>query len=217
MCGGSLGDRSLSQEEEIRRFSFGLDPDTFTEVEICEKTFSFKISTDIRPLPGWSSSSSSSSGGVVGGNGSCQNGRQPSSAFRRASLAVMSACKLFSNLKRKAQNGRSSTCNHLFFWIFVVPQPLPSRPGFWPVGWWWPPVVPPTVPHSQGRVLIGPSRKRRMIPLKSRWTCPRQPPPAPRRRRPMAESSAKRRRSNRRRITTARAGQQTKSRPLQRH
>jgi hypothetical protein len=98
VCGGSLGDRSLSQEEEIRRFSFGLDPDTFTEVEICEKTFSFKISTDIRPLPGWSSSG----GGVVGGNGSCQNGRQPSSAFRRASLAVMSACKLFSNLKRKS-------------------------------------------------------------------------------------------------------------------
>ena len=77
------GNRSLSQEEEIRRFSFGLDPDTFTEVEVCEKTFSFKISTDIRPLPGWSNS----------GN---NNGKQPSSAFRRASLAVMSGCKFFS-------------------------------------------------------------------------------------------------------------------------
>ncbi|XP_032793527.2 high affinity cGMP-specific 3',5'-cyclic phosphodiesterase 9A isoform X2 [Daphnia magna] len=75
-------ERSFSQEEEIRRFSFGLDADTFTEVEICEKTFSFKISTDIRPLPGWSNNG--------GGNGTC-NGRQPSSTFRRASLAVMSA------------------------------------------------------------------------------------------------------------------------------
>lgn len=79
-----MADRSFSQEEEIRRFSFGLDADTFTEVEICEKTFSFKISTDIRPLPGWSNNG--------GGNGTC-NGRQPSSTFRRASLAVMSACK----------------------------------------------------------------------------------------------------------------------------
>ncbi|XP_057365554.1 high affinity cGMP-specific 3',5'-cyclic phosphodiesterase 9A-like [Daphnia carinata] len=75
-------ERSLSQEEEIRRFSFGLDPDTFTEVEVCEKTFSFKISTDIRPLPGWSNNSA--------GNAT-YNGRQPPSTFRRASLAVMSA------------------------------------------------------------------------------------------------------------------------------
>jgi len=45
--------RSLSQEE-IRRFSFGLEADerSFTEVEVCEKTFTFKISTDIRPAIG---------------------------------------------------------------------------------------------------------------------------------------------------------------------
>ncbi|KAI9560111.1 hypothetical protein GHT06_014121 [Daphnia sinensis] len=79
-------ERSFSQEEEIRRFSFGLDPDTFTEVEICEKTFSFKISTDIRPLPGWSNN---------GGGSGTYNGRQPPSTFRRASLAVMSAYSLY--------------------------------------------------------------------------------------------------------------------------
>ena len=48
-------DRSMSQDqEEIRRFSFGLEADerTFTEVEVCEKTFTFKISTDIRPAIG---------------------------------------------------------------------------------------------------------------------------------------------------------------------
>jgi len=61
----------MSSQEEIRRFSFGLDADTFTEVEVCEKTFSFKISTEIRPSSQWSSHSSAFS--------------------RRASLAVMSS------------------------------------------------------------------------------------------------------------------------------
>ena len=63
----------LSSQEEIRRFSFGLDADTFTEVDVCEKTFSFKISTEIRPSSQWTSHSS---------------------VYRRASLAVMTPCKL---------------------------------------------------------------------------------------------------------------------------
>lgn len=88
------GHRSFSQEEEIRRFSFGLDPDTFTEVEVCEKTFSFKISTDIRPAQGWNNNSSGT-GSSSASTAASDSVRQASSTFRRASLAVMSGCKSF--------------------------------------------------------------------------------------------------------------------------
>ena len=76
----------MSSQEEIRRFSFGLDADTFTEVEVCEKTFSFKISTEIRPSSQWSSHSS---------------------AFRRASLAVMSSCKSSHPLNRLSETSHN--------------------------------------------------------------------------------------------------------------
>lgn len=99
--------RSLSQEE-IRRFSFGLEPDDFldeedgsdgpnhlfTEVEVCEKTSSFLISTIRQPaaaaaagnVASWNKKNHSfCSGGIT----ATSNNNNGDGGSRRASLAVM--------------------------------------------------------------------------------------------------------------------------------
>lgn len=102
-----LWHRSLSQEE-IKRFSFGRDPAelngddddgqlrTFTEVEVCEKTSSYMISTIRQPntspslsFAAWNKKNNHSF--CSSGNNNNNNGGGGGGAFRRASLAVMAS------------------------------------------------------------------------------------------------------------------------------